>query len=300
MKKWYAWIAVLLMTPAAMAASPAKAPGWSLKAPDGKVVKFPADAQGKPTVLMFWPSWCPFSRALQPYVNDIWKDYKDHGVNVWTLNIREDKDPVQVMKERGLSFPVLLNADDVAVRYGLEYTPWLVVVDGQNNIVYTRPPKPPSPVETAKEVRAKLNELLGPGKGVDLPASYPKPYDLHLKDPAHLNDRLVPKKVAQKDWEPWVDAYLESIPKAESVKVFPARGELASGKAAITLARELWTKMYGEDAVHDAAPYNAYRKDTVWVVLGDGLKGTLGSGLIAVFDVETGRVIRLAQGTAAR
>lgn len=298
MKKIVALIAALLLAPAALAASPAKAPGWILKTPEGATVKFPADARGKPTVLMFWPSWCPFSRALQPYVNDIWKDYKDHGVNVWTLNIKEDKDPVQVMKERGLSFPVLLNADDVALRYGLEYTPWLVVIDGQNNIVYTRPPKPPTPIDTAKEVRAKLNELLGPGKGVALPESYPKPYDLHLKDPATLNQRLEPRKIAEKEWGPWLDRYLAGIPEAESVKDFPARGEIANGKAAIALARELWTKKFGEDAAHDAAPYNAYRKDTRWVVVGNGLDGKLGSGLIAVFDAATGRVIRLQQGGA--
>lgn len=292
-RRSFATLALLAAALSSWAASPATAPAWSLKTPDGKTVNFPADAKGNPTVLMFWPSWCPFSRALQPYVNDIWHDYRSAGVNVWTLNIKEDKDPVQVMRERGLDFPLVVNADKVAEQYGLEYTPWLVVIDSGNRIVYTRPPKPPTPVDTAKEVRAKLNELLGPAKAVALPKSYAKPYDLHLKDPATLNQRLVPKKLAQKDWGPWLEKYLAGISAAESVKDFPPRGPVSSGKAAIALARELWIKKFGEEVAHDAAPYNTYRKDTRWVVVGDGLDGELGSGLIAVIDAGTGRVIRI-------
>ena len=35
-----------------------------------------------------------------------------------------------------------------------------MVVDGSNQIVYTRPPRPPTPIDTAMEVRAVLNGLL--------------------------------------------------------------------------------------------------------------------------------------------
>src|SRR3546814_8510097 len=61
-------------------ASPEFAPAWHLQTPDGKTVQFPEDARHQPSVLLFWPSWCPYSRALQPYVQDIWNDYRAAGV----------------------------------------------------------------------------------------------------------------------------------------------------------------------------------------------------------------------------
>lgn len=272
---------------------PNVAPAFDLQTPQGLTVHFPADAQHRPSVLMFWPSWCPFSRALQPYVQDIWNEYRNSGVNVWTINIKEDKDPVAVMRERGLSFPLLLKGDDVANAYGLRYTPWLVVVDGANRIVYTRPPNPPTPIDTAKEVRGVLNRLLG-DKAVPLPAAYPKPYDLHLKDPATLNQRLAPKPVAEGQWRPWVEKYLAAIPADEAAAEFPAQGALPDGKSAIARARALWAGKFGEEETRAWAPYRAYRKDDRWVVLGDGPDGVLGAGLIAVLEAGGGRVIRLA------
>lgn len=275
-----------------------QAPAFSLKTPTGETMNFPQDAQGNPTVLMFWPSWCPFSRALQPYVDDIWKDYRATGVKVWTLNIKEDKDPVQVMKDRGLSFPLLLNADEVANRFRLAYTPWLVVVDGGGrNIVYTRPPKPPTPVDTAREVREKLNELLG-AKAVPMPASFPKPYDLHLKDPKDLNKKLKAVEVPPGEWGPWVTRYLAAIPEGEKVAGLAPRGPLAKGRDAIAAAKAVWTERYGEEKTLEQAPYRAYRQNNRWVVLGDGLNPRLGEGYVLVIEADSGTVVRVAEKAA--
>lgn len=288
------WLALLMLGTAAHAAdAPTEAPAFSLKTPEGNTVSFPAAAAGRPTVLMFWPSWCPFSRALQPYVQNIWEDYRAAGVNVWTINIKEDKDPVAVMQERGLSFPVLLDGDEVSKAYRLRYTPWLVVVDGSNHIIYTRPPSPPTPVETAREVRAVLNQLLGE-KAVALPESYPKPYDLHLKRPEDLGKRLAPKPIAASEWGPWVEKYLAGVAADESVPDIEAQGAVADGKAAIARARAVWGAIYGEEATLAQAPYRSYRKGNRWVVLGSGLDGTLGQGFIAVIEADTGRILRIA------
>ncbi|MFT4046742.1 MAG: redoxin domain-containing protein [Solimonas sp.] len=62
-------------------AAPALAPAWQLQTPDGQTIRYPDDAHGEPTILLFWPSWCPYSRALQPYVQDIWRDYRERGVH---------------------------------------------------------------------------------------------------------------------------------------------------------------------------------------------------------------------------
>lgn len=278
--------------------SPTFAPSWELKTPDGKTVKFPQDAQRQPTVLLFWPSWCPFSRALQPYVQDIWKDYRDTGVKVWTINIKETGDPLRAMRERGLSFPLLLNGDPLMHPYRIERSPWLVVIDRDNRIVYTRPAHPPTPIDVAKDVRKKLNELLG-AKAVPLPTSYPPPYDLHLKGSKDLSSRLVPAVIAESDWQPWIERYLADIPADEKRADLPPRGKVESGKQAIALARELWAQAYGADTVKQQAPYRAYMDKQRWVVLANGQTAALGSGLILVIEAQTGQVIRIAN-TAAK
>ncbi len=275
------------------AESPSVAPPWELKTPDGDTVRFPQDAQRQPTVLLFWPSWCPFSRALQPYVQDIWKDYRDAGVKVWTINIKETGDPLQAMRERGLSFPLLLHGDPLMRPYRIERSPWLVVIDRDNRIVYTRPAHPPTPIDVAKDVRKKLNELLGP-KAVPLPTTYPPPYDLHLKNDGALSSRLVPTAIAESDWQPWVERYLADIPAGEKRADLPPRGKIDSGKQAIGLARELWTQAYGAETVKRLAPYRAYLDKQRWVVLANGQSAALGSGLVLVVEAPSGQVIRIA------
>ena len=37
------------------------APSFSLRTPAGGSVRYPEVADGQPSVLMFWPAWCPLS-----------------------------------------------------------------------------------------------------------------------------------------------------------------------------------------------------------------------------------------------
>lgn len=283
---------VIAMTP--VHAAVVAAPSWQLQTPTGETVRYPEDAQGQPTVLLFWPSWCPYSRALQPYVQDIWKDYRDAGVNVWTINIKEDGDPLQAMRERGLSFPLLLKGDALIASYGIERTPWFVVIDGQQRIVYTRPGNTPSPVEVAQKAREALNALLG-SRAIPLPASYPAPYDLHLrKTPSTA--RLASSAVADDEWRPWAGGYLAGVGADETVAGLTPRGPVTNGKAAITIARELWTQHYGAEPTNTQAPYRSFRKGDLWVVSGLALPGRLGEGFILVIAADTGRVVRLVNG----
>lgn len=274
--------------------APAIAPAWTLKTADGQTVSYPQDAQGQPTVLLFWPSWCPFSRALQPYVQDLWQDYRDAGVKVWTINIKEDGDPLQAMRDRGLSFPLLLAGDDLVPRYGITRTPWFVVIDGQQRIVYTRPSNPPTPIDVARDARIALNRLLG-ARAVALPTSYPPPYDLHLRKPgpSRLESDAAPAAV----WQPWATQYLAGIAADERVEQLAARGPVRDGKAAIALARELWAQAYGVEPTHAQAPFRAYRRNQLWVVAGRAYADTLGQGFILVVNAETGEIVRLRSGS---
>lgn len=272
---------------------PIEAPAWQLKTPSGKTVNFPEDAQGRPTVLLFWPSWCPFSRALQPYVQDIWEDYSGR-VNVWTINILENGDPVQTMQDRGLSFPLLLDGDPLRDTYKIIRTPWLVVINGDNRIVYTRPKSPPSPIAVAKDVREKLNELLGE-QAVPLPESYPEPYTLHLQGGTRSSDAEKPKPPAptSDEWQSWLEHYLAQVDTSKQVADEPNRGAVGDGKTAIRIVREIWSERYGKKLMIAQAPHRAYRENNTWVVIGTTDSGKLGDGLVLVITADDGRVVRI-------
>lgn len=271
-------------------AEPPIAPGWTLKAPTGETVTYPDDAAGQPTVLLFWPSWCPYSRALQPYVQDIWEDYRETGVKVWTINIMEDGDPLQAMRERELSFPLLLHGDPLIPLYGITRTPWFIVIDGQRRIVYTRPPDAPSPIDVAHDARQALNVLLGP-RAVPLPTSYPAPYDLHLREPRP--SRLASDAVSDEEWLAWARDYLAGVDPGETVANQTPRGAVAGGKSAIGIARELWAQAYGAEQADLQAPFRAYRRGNLWLVCGMAVSGRLGKGAILVIEADSGRVVRL-------
>jgi len=276
-------------------AAPEFAPAWQLQTPAGKTVNFPEDANGKTTVLLFWPSWCPFSRALQPYVQDIWEDYGTR-INVWTINILENGDPVQTLKDRGLSFPLLLKGDALRNSYKIQRTPWLVVINAKNRIVYTRPPQPPTPIHVAKKVRTTLNQLLGE-QAVALPTSYPEPYTLHLKGRGHSSALKKPKPAAptSAQWQAWLQDYLKGINPEQAIADEPARGAVTSGKAAITIAREIWTARYGKKLMIEQAPHRAYRQNNIWVVIGTTGSGQIGDGLILAITADEGRVLQASK-----
>lgn len=285
---------LLLLSITLLVLSPAfardDAPPWVLKTAGGETVRFPEDAQGQPVVLLFWPSWCPYSRALQPYVQDIWEDYRDLGVKVWTINILERGDPLQAMRERGLSFPLLLAGDALVGPYGINRTPWFLVIDGQGRIVYRRPPDAPSPIVVAEAARKALNALLGE-RAVPLPTRYPPPYDLHLRPPQP--SRQAADAVSDAEWLPWAERTLSTFVPAEPVDGLDPQGPVPDGKTAIGIARALWTQRHGEAATRAQAPYRAYRRGPLWLVVGTALPGRLGEGFVLVLRAEDGRVLRL-------
>ncbi|MGB0221489.1 MAG: peroxiredoxin family protein [Sinimarinibacterium flocculans] len=283
--------ALLLTLPAASLAA-ARAPAWTLKTPEGETVSYPADAQGQPTVLLFWPSWCPYSRALQPYVQDIWEDYRDRGVKLWTINIKERGDPVATMRERGLSFPLLLDGDALIDRYGIERTPWFLVADGQQRIVYLRPADPPSPIDVARDARTALNRLLGE-RAVPLPETWAPPYDLHLREARP--SRLLSDAADNAEWLPWADYYLANVDAQQTVADVAPRGALADGRAAIAAARTVWTEVYGAEQAANQAPFRAFRRGQLWLVAGRAYAGRLGEGFITVLHAEDGRVVQLRE-----
>jgi peroxiredoxin len=94
------------------------APSFTLESLNGK--SYALDQfKGKFVVLHFATTWCPFCTAEAPYLEQLYKDYRDKNVEVLIIDVKEDKALVEKAFERfGFSFPVLLDkSGSVATAY---------------------------------------------------------------------------------------------------------------------------------------------------------------------------------------
>lgn len=94
------------------------APSFTLKAVDGKTFSL-EQLRGKYIVIHFAATWCPFCNAEAPYLQELYKIYRDKGVEVFIVDVKEDKALVEKSLARfNFSFPVLLDEDGaVSTKY---------------------------------------------------------------------------------------------------------------------------------------------------------------------------------------
>ena len=111
------------------------APTWSLKKGDDVVGT--DQLQGKPYVIHFWATWCPYCKRLQPGLESISQDYIDEGIPTYAVSFWENSraKPVEEMKNRGLSLNVLVKGDEVAKSFGIEATPATIFIDHNGEIL---------------------------------------------------------------------------------------------------------------------------------------------------------------------
>ena len=112
-------------------------PGWTLQGADGKSINFYRDSAERPTVLLFWATWCPYCRRLMPRLEKVRQEFATE-VNFYALNIWENGDPAAYLADNGYGFHLLLEADEVAETYGIKGTPGLFVVDTNQRVIYVR------------------------------------------------------------------------------------------------------------------------------------------------------------------
>ena len=161
-------LTVLCIAGLAFAAEPGGTnPGWKGTDFSGTEVDFPAVLQGKPTVMIFWATWCPYSKALMPYIGEIQRDYGADKINILAVDVFEkgEGDPAAYLE--ALDFPVIAvaNGDSIAEAYSVRSTPGLMVLDGQGNLVWKRASTDLKPGKAVAElwagqVREQLDKLL--------------------------------------------------------------------------------------------------------------------------------------------
>ncbi len=79
-------------------------------------VKTLQDFSGRPTVLSFWTTWCPYCLRQTPVMVEAHRRWQAFGVEFVGINVRETSDLVEkYMAQHEIAYPILLDADGAVV-----------------------------------------------------------------------------------------------------------------------------------------------------------------------------------------
>lgn len=105
----------------------------------GEPVNLPALVEGKPTLLVFWATWCPSCRQQMPHVQAAFERFASQGLNVVTIDIAVKDTPAtakQYAAEKALSFPIYFDGDHEATKaYKVAATPGVLLLDREGTVV---------------------------------------------------------------------------------------------------------------------------------------------------------------------
>lgn len=113
------------------------APGFTLQTLDGKTASL-SDYKGKVVLVNFWASWCQPCREEMPAIEQAYETYKDQGLVVLGVNLKEKTVPVQGFVDNyKLTFPILMDTDNaVAIDlYKVKPIPTSFFIDREGNLV---------------------------------------------------------------------------------------------------------------------------------------------------------------------
>ena len=135
-----------------------RAIAWQGHGADGQSIRFDPAHMQRPAVLLFWATWCPYCKALMPYLQKVYDAAGKEKLDVYAIDIKdEDGDPVAELKQRGNTFTLVRDGDAIAALYGVKGTPGLFLVDRSGAIVYKRSGgDAPEKVEAALRVQLSL------------------------------------------------------------------------------------------------------------------------------------------------
>ena len=117
----------------------AEVPDISVQGLDGQSHSLDALREGRPTVLIFWATWCGHCRAEIPRIKEAWEKYGKSGVKIMAIDpgIRDTLTKVQrYVKKYDLNYPVYFDAHQQSrMAFGLKGTPTIILLDASGKEV---------------------------------------------------------------------------------------------------------------------------------------------------------------------
>jgi DsbE subfamily thiol:disulfide oxidoreductase len=104
---------------------------------DGKAVRL-SDFKGKAVVLNFWASWCGPCRAEQPALVRVAAAYKDKGVEILGVDVRDNVGQAKVHRDEfKVPYPSVYDqAGHLEYAYSIDAPPSSVFIDAKGIVVY--------------------------------------------------------------------------------------------------------------------------------------------------------------------
>jgi thiol-disulfide isomerase/thioredoxin len=121
-----------------------RAPALALKDIAGTPHSLVELAAGRPTVVLFWASWCPYCKALMPRLSRLVHEYGQDKIAVVAISVWEDdvQDAYPVIRQSNYPFSFLLRGDKQTAAWRVKGTPGLFVLDAQGMVIYDRNARP--------------------------------------------------------------------------------------------------------------------------------------------------------------
>jgi thiol-disulfide isomerase/thioredoxin/outer membrane lipoprotein-sorting protein len=144
------------------------APDFELQAPGGDKVSL-SSMRGSVVLLDFWGTWCLPCKRSSPEIQKVHTDYKDRGVKVYGLAVREaaDENPINHMRENNYTYGLLLRADSVARQFGVRLYPTFIVIGKEGEIVHIESSFDPQ--NTFANIRGAIDRALAAPEGKRAP-----------------------------------------------------------------------------------------------------------------------------------
>ena len=107
---------------------------WTLNNLQGEKIQL-SEYQGKPVILVFWATWCPYCKKLLPGMQRLHEKYSAKGLKVIAVNIKEDWKPHVYWRNHEYTFDAVLEGDEVAKIYGVRGTPSIVFIEPTGKVL---------------------------------------------------------------------------------------------------------------------------------------------------------------------
>ena len=120
----------------------AQLPAITIKTMEGKTIRTDTlSNEGKPFIIDFFATWCkPRNRELDA-ISEVYEDWQDEtGVKIFAVSTDQAQNINKVkplVSNHGWTYDVLLDPNsDLKRALGIQMIPFVLIVDGQGNIVY--------------------------------------------------------------------------------------------------------------------------------------------------------------------